>query len=199
MGSTFVLWHARGKEVPQKMALDGPVWLSPAGLAVDGQGASAGADGGVLLLPASVGKKAAVAVIVPDALAQAVSANHEPLPSGFHQLGHEDQLQWNELTVSLAESQQAELAVYDPALHGPDQRCGRSKARLRSGDRIVICPGCGSMFSERAYALGRPCEYCRHDPTQGEWVPPAAASNGSGLAELLGLLGAGRPNWRCET
>ena len=97
----------------------------------------------------------------------------------------------------LAESQQADPAEYEPALHGPDQRCGRTKARLRAGERIIICPGCGTMFSERAYALGRPCEYCRHDPTQSEWVPPAAASNGSGLAELLGLLGAGRRR-RCK-
>ncbi|MGD0898936.1 MAG: hypothetical protein ABR915_13945 [Thermoguttaceae bacterium] len=191
MGRRFVLWHACGKEAPQKMELAGPVWLSAAGLAAPGQGASADTADGVLLLPANVGKKAAVAAIVPDALDQAVSANREPLRPGLHQLGHEDRLQWGELSVSLAESQQADPAEYDPALHGDGQRCGRTKARLRPGDRIVICR-CGTIFSERAYALGRPCEYCRHDPTQGEWAPPAAAANGAGLAELLGLLGAGR-------
>jgi len=134
----------------------------------------------------------AVAAIVPDVLAHAVSANREPLPAGLHQLGHTDQLQWGGLTVSLAESRQAETTEYDPALHGEDQRCGRTKARFRSGDQIVTCPGCGTMFSARAYALARPCEYCKHDPAQGEWSPPAPADNRSGLAELLGLLAAGR-------
>ena len=197
--SSFVLWNKCREEAPRKMDLAGPVWLSAAGLAAAELVPAVGGGEAVLLLPAKVGRKAAVAAIVPDALDQAVSANRKPLPPGLHQLGHEDQLQWDEWIVWLAESQQAQPAEYDPPLHGLDQRCGRTKARLLPGDRIIVCPGCGTIFSERAYALGRPCEYCRHDPAQGEWAPPAAASNGAGLAELLGLLGAGHRTRRRNT
>jgi hypothetical protein len=191
--SRWNVWCAWENGAPQKSPLDGAAWLTAAGLATADAQRAAEPRAGVLLVPAmTAGKRAAVAAIVHDAAAETVSVNGRPLDAGIHQLGHADQLQLGSLKAWLAESRQADVVQYDPAIHGAAQRCGRTKAPLRPGDRIVLCPGCRTIFSERAYGLMRPCEYCPYDPKQGEWLPPAATDNATGLTELLALLGVAR-------
>ena len=89
MGRQFVLWISLSDAGARKTPLDKPLWLSATGLIPDAEGAPR-LPRGVLLLPAKVGKRAAVAAIVPEALDQATSANRKPLPPGLHQLGHGD-------------------------------------------------------------------------------------------------------------
>jgi hypothetical protein len=196
--SRWIAWCASGKRAPRKVPLVGAARLTAAGLVMARAQRAAGPRPGVWLVPATkAAKRAAVAAIVHHAAAQSVSVNGRPLDAGIHQLGHADRLQLGPLTVWLAESRQAGVVVYDPAVHGAGQRCGRTKAPLHPSDRIVLCPGCRTIFSERAYGLMRPCEYCPHDPNQGEWLPPVAADSGAGLADLLSLLGVARRENAC--
>ena len=189
MRSRFTFWYSRSSGPPDKVGLCGPHWISAQG-PVDANDLDGGEFGtGVLLVPGAVGGRACVAMVVPEYPGGAVSVNYRPIPPGIHELGHTDRVRFGELTLWVAEIRHAEVVAYDPAVHGEGQRCLRTKSRLRPQDRIVCCPRCRSIYSERAFALGRPCEVCAHDPNERDWEPPANGRNGSGLAELLELVG----------
>ncbi len=168
--------------------LRGPTYLSADGPRRATRTDTAEVDAGeVLLVPVASNRHALTALIVPDGCSAIVSINRQPLARGLHEVGHGDRLDVGTLTAFLAEDQQAEVVAYDPALHGEDQRCARTKTRLKSGDRIVRCPGCNTVYSERAWGLERPCEICRHDPTARPWEPPPEQHGRCGLNELLDL------------
>ena len=184
----IALWHAAGQGPPARHEVAGPTWLSEAGLRAASQHAPGDLDHRLLLLPASAGRRDCCVVLVPDALARTVSRNHDPLPAGLHRLRHADRLDLAGQTVWVAESRAAEVIEYDPAVHGEDVFCARTKARLVPGARVVRCPDCGLLYTERAWALSIPCHICGHDSKQSEWQPPHTVAQSGGVRELLALV-----------
>lgn len=187
----IVLWHALGDDPPRRHPLDRPVWVTSEALtpAAD-QPAEDGHDG-VLIVPTPAERFACCGLLVPERVGRAASRNRGPLAPGLHRLRHEDRIEIGKQTVWVAESRLAEPTTYSPDVHGEDLFCARTKARLHAqDDQVVACPGCGVLFSQRAWDLLIPCHLCGHDPNQDEWQPPRGRRPTDGVKQLLALVGA---------
>jgi hypothetical protein len=129
------------------------------------------------------------AAIVPVGLAAYVTLNHQPLGPGITVLAHQDRLAVDESVCCIsAEGSDAPVA-YDPAVHGDNLFCARTKARLAPGEPVVACPGvgCGLLYKAEAWCIGLPCAACQFDPQKGGWRPTTARAKGTTLNELLQL------------
>ena len=132
--------------------------------------------------------------LVPDALAGAVQLNGRLVEPGMHLLQHGEWMAVHEQRIWVSAARCAEETAYDPAVHGEEVYCFRTRARLQPGDEIAVCPGtaqhpCGMLYKLSAWQVGLACPHCGFDPTQPAWQPPATNSNVKAkLDELLQLV-----------
>ncbi len=193
---TLTFWHNARRTAPSALFsvercdtaptqhLAASAWFSATGelSLVPGLGAVAIALG--LRRGAAVG----VLVVGEGAL---VARNGVACGPGLHALGHADRLTVGGCVAWVSADIVPVAQGYAPALHGDDQFCQRTKARLAVGEPIVVCPGtahraCDARFKESAWALGVRCHVCGYDPAAPRWQPPAAA-RGTRLRALLAL------------
>ena len=111
-----------------------------------------------------------------------VALNGIPLAEGMHTLRHADRVDAGTQSYWVAARQQVEEATYDAAVHGEDVFCFLTKARLRQGQAIKICPGthatrCGVIYKSEAWDLAMhtasfaKCPHCGYRPHEAEWQP----------------------------
>jgi hypothetical protein len=121
-----------------------------------------------------------VGVLVVGLVAE-VARNGIGCAAGVHPLRHGDRIVVGAQTIHVAADLTVASQPYDPAQHGDEQFCARSKARLVPGEAVVVCPGtplarCGTLFQAAAWALGLRCHLCGFDPKAKPWQPPRAAA-----------------------
>jgi hypothetical protein len=187
----IAIWRAIRNETPAVVEARPPVWLTAEGVysAADGEPRVARGDG-VLLLPTHDAAPTSSALLVPQAFRQQASVNGVPLGPGVHLVEHADQLSiGNDVVYWIAQQLVPREQSYDPTIHGEDKFCARTKARINTADRIVICPGlprrrCGLIYRVEAWAIGVACHGCKFDPSAPGWTPPPPALR-SRINELL--------------
>lgn len=129
--------------------------------------------------------------LIPDASETTTLVNGARIQAGFHLLRHADHLMvddrpiWTSITVTPDE------VDYDPDVHGDPLYCFRTKARMKVGDRIVVCPGrpefhCGMKFTAAAWSTSIACHRCGTSPADPGWAPPTSRPSGS-LEQLLNV------------
>jgi len=109
-------------------------------------------------------------------------------PSGASALHHGDRLTVAGREWFVSSDVEPVAFAYDPAIHGEDQFCLRTKARLVVGEPVVACPGtgraaCGLLYTAAAWRLGLRCHACGRDPKARRWRPPVPPRGG--LASLV--------------
>lgn len=188
---SFTLWSGNGTNPPQPMGIDGTVRLptdrpqpetAPAAVTIQAVSPVEGIIGVLLVRPDAPG----------------VVLNASLVRHGIHPLRHGDRLDvggrayWFSADLSPVET------TFDPDLHGADVRCCLTKARLRPGQAIVICPGvpgtkCGVIYRADAWAAviqanrSMKCHNCGYRPGATHWEPPRPAAGRNRLDGLLQL------------
>lgn len=153
------------------------------------------------LIPLTSASGAAAALLVPHS-AGAITRNGVPLPGGVHLVRHKDRLDYGGETYWVAVEHEVRVTLYEPDVHGADVYCFVTKARLRAGEEIVICPGkpgatCGVIYKKPAWDMAREanarfrCPRCGFDPGAGDWQP--APPRTSTLDQLFILARNHRP------
>ncbi len=153
------------------------------------------------VIPAPALDEGIAALLVPNELAAAVVRNGVPLTGGIHVLRHTDRLDFDDRRYWVAVSVDVETEAYRPEVHGVDQYCYVTKARLEAGEDIVACPGrpgtpCTAVYRsavwDKALAANARfrCPSCGFDPNAGDWEPPAPRSGN--LQRLFELAEASR-------
>ncbi|HUG93201.1 MAG TPA: hypothetical protein VML55_20335 [Planctomycetaceae bacterium] len=194
----LTLWTPDDDGRPGQALVESAVVLRQDGshAAADGNAAAGQAP---VVLPLA-GREGAVAIVlVPEALTGRVARNGVPLPAGAHLAGHADRLEHAGRQFWLAASAGVEHAEFSPGVHGGDDvYCFITKARLRAGDAIVICPGrpgagCGMISRREAWEMALEssprfrCGSCGFDPRAAEFTPPAARQR-KALADVEALI-----------
>jgi len=137
---------------------------------------SDGAAGpGVVLLALDGAREGELAaVVVPSALAGAVRLDDEPLGAGLALAGRRACLALADGRLWLDAASELVPEPYDPARHGRDLRCARTRRPLAPGDAVARCPsaGCGVLLQAAAWAPGLACPGCGFDPSARAWTPP---------------------------
>lgn len=147
------------------------------------------------LIPVGSGSGAAAALLVPDT-AGSVSRNGVPLPAGVHLVRHRDRLEFGGVSYWVAVEREVRVVLYEPDVHGADVFCFVTKARLRAGEEIVVCPGrpgteCGVIYKKPAWDMAIEanarfrCPRCGFDPGAGDWQPTLPRE--SNLTQLFDL------------
>ena len=148
-----------------------------------------------LIAPLSAGREAIAAVLVPLSCADCLTINKLSLTAGLFALRDRDHLQFHNHSFWVSATCMTEETEYDPARHGPDVFCFMTKARLREGEEITICPGqpgvaCGTIYKRAAWNAfveqpgGFRCPNCSFDPHAPAWQPSLPAPRRS-LAHLI--------------
>jgi hypothetical protein len=163
------LWLQEGDETPYCLEPGRPLRL---------RGRGARGDAEILIaLTAAVTQGALAVALVPDELERVAFLNGIALGSSMHVLRHADLLELSEKRVWVSTGATPTAIPYDVELHGRDVFCMRTKARLKPGEAIVVCPGtsresCGMIYKAAAWETGLPCHHCRFDPKAPAWSPP---------------------------
>lgn len=132
------------------------------------------------LIPTRPGSGALAALLVPAGAA--VMRNGVPLPAGSHALFHADALTIQGRRYWVATSVEVAVTQYEPATHGENVFCFFTKARLKPGEAIVVCPGkpgaeCSVIYKQAAWEMALKasvkfqCPRCGFDPAAGDWQP----------------------------
>ena len=132
------------------------------------------------LIPTRPGSGALAALLVPDAAG--VVRNGVPLPAGAHALFHGDALAVQQQRYWVAAAVEVAVTQYVPTAHGENVFCFFTKARLKPGEAIVVCPGrpgaeCSVIYKQAAWELALKanskfqCPRCGFDPSAGDWQP----------------------------
>jgi hypothetical protein len=123
----------------------------------------------------------AVAFVGP-AVPEHVVLNGTPVSPGMHPIRPTDRLDLGLDSYWLSEDLSPQRTSYDPELHGLDARCCMTKARLRAGQEIVICPGrpgvpCDVIYKAAAWEAviqanrEMKCPGCGYRPGEPAWHP----------------------------
>ncbi len=132
------------------------------------------------VVPVRPGRGAVAALLVPESVA--VRRNGAPVPSGAHALLHADCLDVDGVRYWVAAAAEIAVSQYDPATHGEGLYCFFTKARLKDGEAIVVCPGrpgseCSVIYKQAAWEMAIKadvkfqCPRCGFDPAAGDWQP----------------------------
>jgi len=132
------------------------------------------------LIPTRPGSGALAALLVPAGTG--VLRNGVPLPPGSHALFHADALTIQGRRYWVAASVEVAVTQYDPTAHGDNVFCFFTKARLKPGEAIVVCPGrpgaeCSVIYKQAAWEMALKanvkfqCPRCGFDPAAGDWQP----------------------------
>jgi hypothetical protein len=155
------------------------------------------------LIPTTAAPGAIAALLVGESSGGGIARNGVPLPAGAHLLVHADRLDFGEHTWWVAAACEVSEVPLDPLVHGEDVYCYITKARLRAGDPVVVCPGrpgggCGAIYRKAAWDMALAanarfrCPRCGFEPAAGEWRPELPeASNLARLFELARAYRAG--------
>lgn len=146
------------------------------------------------LIPVRSGRGAVAALLVPGGVL--VRRNGVPLPPGAHAVLHADCVQTDDARYWVAAATEIAVSQYEPALHGEGVYCFFTKARLKPGEAIVVCPGrpgaeCSVIYKQAAWQMAIQadvqfqCPRCGFDPAAGDWQPELPAP--SQLPRLLKL------------
>jgi len=147
------------------------------------------------LIPVNSSSGAAAALLVPPR-SGSVARNGVPLPGGVHLVRHKDRIDYRGKSYWVAVEHDVRVVLYEPDVHGADVYCFVTKARLRAGEEIVICPGrpgadCGVIYRRPAWDMAREsntrfrCPRCGFDPGAGDWQPTLPRK--SNISQLLDL------------
>lgn len=178
---SMTLWHSGDGKPPSAIGAPGPWFFSPDGVASAADAAAAPAAGRqhdqALIVPGAPGDRGVAMLMIPEELAGRVACNGQPLAAGAHVLSDRDRLDFGPMQVWVSRGAHAAEVRYNPAQHGADVFCARTRGRLHPGETIVICPGtsnvrCGMLYKAEAWALGLRCHYCGFDPRAQNWKPP---------------------------
>lgn len=180
----MVLWSANNGQHPSRQLAMSAVLFSAQGVSPLEDDRPLGNTDALLVSPVRRTGDALGIVLVPGGLKQPARRNGISLPCGLHVLRHADRLELSNECLWVSAAGSAEKTTYDPAIHGQDVFCLRSKARLTLGDRIVICPGregaeCGAVYKVTAWNIGAPCHQCGFDPGAPQWKPPQSSQRSS--------------------
>jgi hypothetical protein len=132
------------------------------------------------LIPTRSGSGALAALLVPAGTS--VVRNGVPLLPGAHALLHADALTVEGRRYWVAAAIEVAVTQYEPATHGENVFCFFTKARLKAGEAIVVCPGrpgteCSVIYKQAAWEMAIKadvkfqCPRCGFDPTAGDWEP----------------------------
>ena len=185
-------WFLAGHEL-QSVHLFDARWLEETGRLSH----SATADA-PMIAPLHAGRDAIAAVLVPLSCVNCVSVNKLSLTAGLFALQDRDHLQFHNHSFWVSAACVAEETEYDAARHGPDVFCFMTKARLREGEAVTVCPGrpaaaCGTIFKRAAWNAfveqpgGFRCPNCSFDPHAPAWQPPLPVPRRS-LAHLIQFM-----------
>jgi hypothetical protein len=125
----------------------------------------------------------AVALVNAAPATGVVTLNGSPAANGLHPLRHADRLEVAGRTLWIVAESDLLRVRYAADQHGPEVRCGLTKARLREGQEVVICPGvpgtpCGVVYGASAWDAviqANPrmkCTRCGYRSGQAAWQPP---------------------------
>lgn len=188
------LWHDDSSGYSQA-AVAAPMWLL-----ADRPPSDTPLDDSVLLAPVDALDDVVAAAIVADDLAHRVKLNRLPVVAGLLTLRHADRLDVGPRAYWIAVGSAAEMTSYSPDRHNQDVYCFLTKARLREGEEIAVCPGspgrtCGTIYKRSAWEAmltqpGFRCANCSFDPQQPAWRPPSLRRTRP-LESILELLGRG--------
>jgi hypothetical protein len=148
-----------------------------------------------ILQPVQFADDILAVVLVPIRGTSQVSCNGVPLEPGLHPMRHGDRLDISGQTYWVASQATVDRVAYDPAAHGEDVFCFMTKARIKPGDAIAICPGtggrrCGVIYTARAWDMAMTpdstisCPSCGYHAGQDVWSPQPRAERKS-FDELL--------------
>lgn len=165
----------RNKETFEQTRLDRGLFLD--------NGLSERPHNGALMIAPVRGAGDAVAVaLIPPQLSRYASHNGVPLPAGMTVLRHADRIDFKSHTLWVSVAADAKHIKYTPHEHGQDVFCFITKARLKQGEPITICPGrpeqpCGMIYKRVAWEMALEastfkCPNCQFDPHQPPWEPP---------------------------
>lgn len=154
---------------------------------------------GILVAPIAPLAGAVGVLFHRNAASGVVSRNGIPVGPGMHLLRHADRLEvaGHRFWVSVAPSVKG--AAYDPMVHGIDVFCYLTKARLKPGQQIKICPGmpgqsCGVIYKAEAWEMAMqseppmPCASCGYHTRTAEWQPPKGKPHTSLTDRLRALF-----------
>ena len=182
MNATLRIWYLDGQSRPQRQDTDQTLWVSRRSATPHAEHQPESVV--IHPLASSFDRGGIVGVaLVPPELDRRVALNGALLPSGLSILRHADRLDIRPQTIWIASHGTAEPATYDPELHGDNQFCFLSKARLHAGQPIVVCPGvpgrrCSVLYQQQAWELAMQspsrmhCANCGFRPDLAEWRPP---------------------------
>jgi len=176
--ATSIWFEHDGALTPQ--ALAAPRWLAAGGRLLDEPGFDT-----LLIAPVRRYEGAVAALLVPDDLRGRVVHNGMPAEGGLLPLRHADHVQIDDWSIWTAGEFIPEETAYSPTTHDQEARCFITKARLRDGELITICPGqagkpCGMVYKRAAWttvvaaAAKFRCPNCGYDPKAGVWSPTPA-------------------------
>jgi hypothetical protein len=190
---TVILWrHNHADDSIRQATLHGPSWTTNQGTPATTSRADT-----VLFSPVKPQGDVVAVALIPESLDRQVRHNRIPVASGMLPLRHADQIDVTDHTFWIAVSSEAERTEYSPSRHNADVYCFLTKARLKQGEPIAICPGiptqsCGTIYKLSAWEamLTQPdfhCASCGFDPTGPAWKPPAPRRT-KRLEEMLELV-----------
>ncbi len=174
-------------QAPDRVEVGRVAWLGAGGVRVPEGPEAEGPAGCLTILPVDPPGEGA-AVLVPDS-AKRPAVNRIPMGPGLHLIRHGDRLEVAGQRWWVDVSAVAEPTVFDPELHGSDLFCAATRARFKSGDQIVVCPGrqghaCGLIYLQVAWEASNACHGCGSNHSPEPWAPPKNPAS-SWLAELL--------------
>lgn len=192
MPMTTTLWHYNAGQ-PIAKTLEACLWLSASGEAGDQP-----RPGSVPIVPVHDCPGVLAAVLVPDDLAGYVVINGSPIASGLAATRHADCVEIDGQKFWTSGESSPQETDYSPAKHSADVFCFLTKARLREGEPITICPGppgrpCGMIYKRAAWQTvvtqsGRfRCPNCSFDPQAPRWTPPIPPPHPS-LEDIFRML-----------
>jgi hypothetical protein len=196
MNQRIVLWHYDAGAAAERrlvdIELDGKAFLSPAGVSRAADEEAAALADHAVVMPAAVEGDYCAVMIVPEILSWKIRLNDAPAPAGLHVLKPRDKIEVSVTRHVWIGDPRARVQVYDPDIHGKDVFCARTRARLQSGARIVVCPTlrCGAIYTEKAYGLCVPCHKCGSNPVKEEWRPVFDENACGSLDSLLARIKA---------
>jgi hypothetical protein len=176
--------------VLEKIMLTSPQWIDE-----QAQFHSQATANAPMIAPLTTNRDAIAALVVPVSCANRVLVNKVSLTAGLYTIQDKDRLEFEQHAFYISAECVAEETVYNPTVHSHDIFCFMTKARLREGEEITICPGqagsaCGMMFKRAAWnALveqqdGFRCPNCSFDPKAPAWEPHIPAPRRT-LAHLI--------------
>ncbi len=190
----FALWIAIAAAQPQRVEIENGVRLYPdAAPNFDWTGA----DPAAVTLQIVEPLDCVVAVaFVGEAINDLVALGGTPLASGMVLVHPTDRIDVGANSYWLSEDLAPLRATYDPAQHEPNARCRVTKAPLKKGQEIVLCPGVTGVDCDVIYRADvwdtmlaenrniMKCHACGYRPDQPHWCPPAPKTRKEPLCEL---------------